>query len=149
MNKCCVGRAVIEEWNTCHGRVRNAITKEVGFVWLMSRNSDGRGQAVEKWAKWKNGEEMKIQDMPEDEVCAEMTKWERRNGCTEEGDQYGWNLSSFIPAWQRHCGQQNTGPQRCLHFVTWFPGTCDYLALRGEGELRCRWNKVVHRLTSH
>ena len=41
---------------------------------MMSRNSHGRGQAVEKRAKWKNGEEMRIQDMLEDEVCAEVTK---------------------------------------------------------------------------
>lgn len=50
------------------GRVRNAITTEVGFAWTMSRDSDGKEQAVEKGAKWKIRDEMKAQKILEDEV---------------------------------------------------------------------------------
>lgn len=34
-------------------------------------------------------EEMKMQEILKDEVCTEVTKRERRNRFTEEGDQYG------------------------------------------------------------
>lgn len=145
-NEWCVERAVTEEWNTlCHGRVRNAIAIQASYDWRMSRNSDGGGQAVEKGAKRKQGDERKVQDNKLCERCLN----EKEGRALLSIERATW----LILKWFHYCltvkgtvTSRITPPKMCA-FCDMIPRTWEHLTVHDRGIKVADGIHVVNQLT--